>query len=94
MHLLRVRVCVYHPLPHTKLPTVLLADLTALTAAPKLKYSALIRCLQLMIYFDIPAPAAENIHGRCHVMETEYSYSSMCYIQTHSLLCSLIDFGC
>lgn len=47
-----------------------------------------------MIYFDIPAPAAENIHGRCHVMETEYSYSSMCYIQTHSLLCSLIDFGC
>lgn len=49
--------------PHVKLPTVLLADLTALTAAPKLKYSSLIRCLQHMIYFDVPGPAVENIHG-------------------------------
>lgn len=80
--------------PHVKLPTALLADLTALTAAPKLKYSSLIRCLQHMIYFDVPGPAVENIHGQCHVLETEYSYSSICYIQTRSLLFSRIDFGC
>ncbi len=47
-----------------------------------------------MIYFDIPMPAVGNIHGGCHVMETEYSYSSICYTLTHSLLFSLIDFAC
>lgn len=93
MHLLHVYV---HRLSilTCELPTVFLADLTALTAAAKLKYSSLIRCLQHMIYFDVPGPAVENIHGWCHIMETEYSYSSICYIQTHSLLFSLIDFGC
>ena len=51
-----------------ELPTVFLADLTALTAAPKLKYSSLIRCLQRVIYFDSPMPAVDamlwkqNIH--------------------------------
>lgn len=53
--------CTHYP-PHMRLPTVFLADLTAPTAAPKLKYSSLIRCLQHMIYFDSPLPAVENIH--------------------------------
>lgn len=61
MHLLHAYVNVnVLPYPHMKLPTVLLA----LSQQPlKLKYSSLIRCLQHMIYFDIPMPAVENIHG-------------------------------
>lgn len=68
MHLLHVYVhgcCAQaaypHYRPHMNLPTVLLTDLTALTAATKQKYSHLIRCYYHMIDFDIPA--VKNIHG-------------------------------
>lgn len=96
MHLLHVYVHGFsaqdpysHYPPNTKLPTVCLADRTAHTAAPKLKYSSLIRGLQHMIYFDSPTPAVENIHGSFYVMETEYSYSSICYIPPPPPPCAL-----